>query len=417
MANKPLILDETGRIIGEGVKGLLTEETGRKIENHLGLIALAQMQSSMEVTADFAEMGKIISRGYGPSVYAIGDQINIPWKDGSTEYTWPFDVTHHGQYELESGEIVPGMALQAHYASPFTLQFDAQEAFYIVKNNPLAPGTYGVTMGFTWGSNVVKDKVYQFTLTKEVPVGGVLTGFTGAPDQKPDTWKVKSYASQSATEALETVTVAEGDVGVKLGTFLAAGDGNINSLHRVAYGYNNNKQSGIRQYLNSDADNWWTPQNEYDRPPAELASHKGFMAGFDQDFLSIVGATKIVTAKNYITDGGTSAAPEYDVTYDKFFLPSLEQMYIKPQASGEGDYWEYYKRTLGVSEPVAQYGTYPRLIKYALNAKTSPQYVRLRSANRGLANGTWYVSTSGYVTNSSASNSYRFAPACVVIGR
>ena len=416
MANKPLFLDETGKKIEENVRGLLSEETGRKIENHLGLIALAQM-SSIEVTADFEEMGKIIARGYGPSVYAIGDQINIPWKDGSTEYIWPFDITHHTQCELESGEIVPGMVLQAHYASPFALPFDAQEAFYIVKNNPLAPGTYGVTMGCAWGSNVAKDKVYQFTLTEEVPVGGMLVGFKGAPDQKPDTWKVISYASQSATEALETVATIEGDVGVKLGTFLAAGDGNINSLHRAAYGYNNYKQSSIRQYLNSDADNWWTPQNEYDRPPAELASHKGFMAGFDQDFLDILGAIKIVTAKNYITDGGSNTTPEYDVTYDKFFLPSLEQTYVKPQASGEGDYWEYYKRTLGASEPVVQYGTYPRLIKYALNAKTSPQHVRLRSANRGSAGYTWGVNSSGGVGGTYASYSSRFAPACVVIGR
>ena len=43
------------------------------------------------------------------------------------------------------------------------------------------------------------------------------------------------------------------------------------------------------------------------------------------------------------------------------------------------------------------------------------QNVRLRSANRGNANNTWYVNASGYVNSYIyAVNSSRFAPACVI---
>ena len=50
----------------------------------------------------------------------------------------------------------------------------------------------------------------------------------------------------------------------------------------------------------------------------------------------------------------------------------------------------------------------------ALNS-SNLQYVRLRSANRDYAYGTWYVSTSGRVNNHYyASIAYRFSPVCVI---
>ena len=103
-----------------------------------------------------------------------------------------------------------------------------------------------------------------------------------------------------------------------------------------------------------------------------------------------------------------------DITYDKVFLPSLEQIYATPQKSGEGEYHEYWKRKVGLSSPMAQYGTYPAAITYAVENHTSPQYVRLRSAHRGGAYHAWLVYSSGNVSYSYASNSYRFAPLVVL---
>lgn len=42
--------------------------------------------------------------------------------------------------------------------------------------------------------------------------------------------------------------------------------------------------------------------------------------------------------------------------------------------------------------------------------QTNAQNVRLRSANRGNANNTWYVNSGGYFNNNNASNALRFAP-------
>ena len=119
---------------------------------------------------------------------------------------------------------------------------------------------------------------------------------------------------------------------------------------------------------------------------------------------------KVQTSANTVVDGGVT-----DITYDKFFLPSLEQIYVNPQISGvEGDYWPYWKERTGASSPQAQYGTYPERITYAIENHNSAQTVRLRSAYRGYTNNTWNVYSSGYVSNGYAISAYRFAPACVI---
>ena len=64
----------------------------------------------------------------------------------------------------------------------------------------------------------------------------------------------------------------------------ANGEANLQSC---AYGYNRWSMSAMRKYLNSveAKDAWWSPSDNADRPPQQLAALDGFMAGFDADFL------------------------------------------------------------------------------------------------------------------------------------
>ena len=80
------------------------------------------------------------------------------------------------------------------------------------------------------------------------------------------------------------------------------------------------------------------------------------MSGFEKEFLDCIQPIKVVTALNTVSD---KAVGETEVTYDTFFLPSLEQMYITPQLAGEGDVWEYWKRASGMSTKMQQWQTYP----------------------------------------------------------
>lgn len=416
---KPIILDETGKLLVEGMA-----------RQNLLLSQLISATTEATPVATLNEIHEIVRRGEAATVFSIGDQINLNYNDGANNYILPFDIVHFGDVELQDGETVPGMFIQSHYAMQ-GVQFDQNEAFYVVPAGGLAAGTYYITMGNAWGSNVVSGKIYNFTLTEAYSEGDLLqlgketSEISGLPDADPSTWRVRTYKKDgntlagSVASATEIVTLSEGAVGTSLGTLSSStkyGTSGINNMQRSAYGYNRWSQSAMRQFLNSSAaaNSWWTPQNPYDRRPDQLASMRGFMAGFDDAFLNIIKPVKVATALNTVSDTDIGAS---ETTFDTFFPASLEQEYIVPQAAGvEGEYWEYWKRRLGLTTPQAQGGggTNPFHIRYAYNARTSAQYCRLRSAYRGYAGNTWNVGTSGTAYSSGATSASRCAPACVI---
>lgn len=374
------------------------------------------------------EIAEIVRRGEAPNVFTVGDQIMVKWNNGTQDYILPFDIVHFDDVELQDGETVPGMFIQSHYALE-GVQFDQNEAFYVVPAGGLAAGTYHFKMGNSWGSNVVADKSYQFTLAESYAEGDLLqlgtatSEVSGLPDTAPANWRVRTYKASGSTPAglaastTEIVTLTEGTGGTDLGTLSSStkyGTSGLNNMQRSGYGYNRWSQSAIRQWMNSDAaaGSWFTPQNPYDRKPDQLATLRGMKAGFEEGFLNILKPVKVTTALNTVSDDQIGASEN---TFDMFFLASLEQEFIVPQASGvEGSYWEYWKRRVGKSSPEAQYGTYPLRIRYAYNARSSAQTCRLRSAARGLAYYTWHVTTSGYVSNGYATYADRAVPACVI---
>ena len=397
---------------------------------NLLLTQLIQSQSEATPIATLNEIAEIVRRGEASNVFNIGDQINVNWNNGQNDYVLPFDITHFGDVQLQDGETIPGMFIQSHYALD-GVQFDQNEAFYVVPAGGMAAGTYHFTMGNSWGTHVVSGKSYEFTLADSYAEGDLLqlgtatSEVSGLPDTAPANWRVRTYKASGSTpaglvaNATEIVTLSEGTGGTDLGTLSSStkyGTSGLNNMQRAAYGYNRWSQSAIRQQMNSDAaaGSWFTPQNPYDRRPDQLASLRGMKAGFDEGFLNILKPVKVTTALNTVTDDQIGASED---TFDMFFLASLEQEYIQPQASGvEGEYWEYWKRRLGLSAPQGQGGAYANAnhIRYAYNARTSAQYCRLRSAYRGYAFLAWHVYTSGYAYYGHATYALRAVPACVI---
>ena len=377
-----------------------------------------------QVFDNWGAIREVVRQGRAQDYFNIGDQLEVSWVKGGTTYKLPFDVVSFDSV-IKEGETdpVPGLWLESHYAMD-GVQFDASEAIYVA-DAALPAGTYNFTIGTNWGTHCVAGKVYQFTTTKEIPAGGqIMVGknndwYTwGAPDQDPSTWRVHTFSSNAGTTPLESnLTLTEGSGGTALGSLASdvkySANG-INNLQRAGYGYNRWSMSAMRQYLNSEeaAGGWWLPKNPFDRAPQQLSTLAGFLSGFGKDFLDAVGKIKVTTALNTVSDTDIGASED---TYDKFFLASLEQEYIVPQAAGvEGAYWPYWKDRLGTDTPQAQYSTDPRHIRYGYDAKTSSRYCRLRSADRGSAYDTWYVHTSGYVGYNYAAAAYRGCPACVI---
>ena len=384
---------------------ILTDETGEKIVKALNIIA----QNGISYQSmDWQKVRTLIANGVGESAFAIGTQLIEKWTDtaDSKEYDMPWQVNHFEDITLEDGKVVPGMWLQSHYTLPFGIQFSHQRAFLACPDG-LSAGTYNFDFAKAWGNNVKPGINYQFTLTKPVERGGRLAGCYEAPDQAPSNWKVYSYGKDGIT-LNETVNVTVGSAGTNLGTIQHdIRSGNLNSAQEMAYGWNRWKTSALRQYLNSSKPKgqWWTPQDQWDICPEQLASKDGFLCGMPEGMLNCLKKVKVVTYANTVNDEGAE-----DITYDYVTLPSLSQMFIKPQTSGEGDVHTYWKRRSGRTTPCEWRIDYPNMVEYSIANKTSPQDVRLRSAYQDNACYTWNVNTSGRVGNRYASYAVTFVP-------
>lgn len=404
---EPIYLDETAKANGKKLDQMTAALLG--MSSSLGVIARAQTGVVEEM--DYNGIKAVVAAGNAPAVFPVGTQLvnNYTGKDGKV-YDCPWDVVKADDIaEGETGTTAPAMVLQMHYASLEDIQFSAYQAFYVVPESGLAAGTYNVKMGLDWGTNVKNGTAYQFTLTKNAPAGARLTGFYNAPDTAPTSWKVYVYKDQQKSELLETCNVSAGSAGTSLGAFLAKPNGNLNGLHPVGYGDNRWYKSAYRQYLNSDlpAKQWWKPQDEWDMKPDQADTVPGFLAGFSDDFKNALTRVKVVTCGNTIINNGSAV-----VTYDKIFIPSLEEVYFSPKASGEGTYWPYWKERTGAKTPQALWTAYPLRITRDLAKQAVGRNVFLRSANIGTANYVYDVNIIGYIDNIFATTAFRSAPAC-----
>ena len=191
------------------------------------------------------------------------------------------------------------------------------------------------------------------------------------------------------------------------------------------HGWNRWMYSGVRQWLNSDADkgSWWTSTHTGDVAPSQLSSFNGFMKGFPVEFINMLKPTKHETALNYVYPSGSASTYVYDTTYDIFFLPSLKEEHFKwrqyptywDESDREGSTWEYWVQRKG-STP-QDYGT-PYIntnsIRYSLADKTIARFVWLRSAYRSISYYEFNVSKQGYYDGLGSDNELCCAPAAVI---
>lgn len=302
-----------------------------------------------------------VKRGKGTD-YAIGTELTCKYHHGNTDYDFPWVLADNNRTVYwEDGSAHPGVILLAKYATIESIQFDAPEDTTVDSSETVA-----------------LDGWYYWGKTDEGAVYTALNLSAG------DTIPHDSYDSIH-----------------KCG---------INDLSVLRYGYNRYRDSAYRQWLNSAMPKsyWWESTHLGDVAPSQLSTVDGFALGMDSDFLQVINPVRVQVAANTVTDGGVT-----DVMYDKFWLPSVEEMYGVPQAAGiEGAYLPYVKTITGLSEPSnnANEGR----IAYALENHNSAQDVRLRSANRGVTSNAWYVYYTGQVSGNGAHGAYRSRPACAI---
>nr|DAZ04350.1 MAG TPA: hypothetical protein [Caudoviricetes sp.] len=392
---------------GEIIVNTPRETTMQDIAAALKSIAFSQA-AKQENLSDWAQLSGLSRNGYLKELLDFGDQILEKWTDtaaNNKEYDFPWHITHFDTAELENGENIEGTFLEAHYTTPFGVQF-SNRAFLRCPDG-LTAGTYNVTLGAKWGEkDAQKDTTWQFTLTKAVPAGGSVAGFTQMPDVVASNWKATSYAADGIT-VIETVPITSGSGGTSLGTMqLSTRNSNLNSMEEAGYGWNRWKYSAARQWLNSDQPKgkWWTKQDDWDVAPSQLATKDGFLCGMPAEMLAVLKTVKVTTLANTVNDGGVT-----DITYDKVFLASMSQMNVN-MSKEEGAVHEYWQRRTKSKTPIEPWKKYPFMIRYSAANHTSPQYVFSRSANRGTANNVMFVNADGGVSNTGGWSSNTYAP-------
>lgn len=399
MAPKPILLNETGKEIVQKLK---------EQNSILGMIA----GNNLPQVSTWDMIRDVVASGAGEQIFPIRKMLYDKYTnvDNGTVYEkFPWHVNAHRNVTLESGDVVPGMILQSYYTTPQDIQFTGYRAFLACPDG-LAAGTYSVAFGATW-SKAIKGSIYSFTLTKAVPAGGRLGGFRANPDTNDQSkYNIYSYGADGKTLTEQVVaTKVDAVQGTDLGELqYNTRNGNLNSMQECAYGHNRWKTSAIRQWLNSDKakGQWWKAQDEWDIAPTQADTVSGFLTMLPVELVAKLKPIKVVTYTNTCQDGGDA-----DITYDKVFLPSLEEMYINKQVAGEGEYHPYWKERAGTATPVPRYQSNDRYINYGVNNTTSGVYTWLRSASRGYACSEWFVDPSGGVYYYySCTYSFRSAP-------
>lgn len=390
-----------------------------------------------------------IKAGTAPTKYPVGSQINIDWDrvDGSgnkTAYHPDLNIVHYDTATLKDDDneqeyTANVMYLEWDKTIPDSIAFCVQQALQCFDGTDGAPdglpaGTYIIKMKAPNGGQTFRNKWHgkyvTFALTKAIPSGGTLrltvSNWNGTTDTSIALHFCTYAAANQDDELLEEVVVSvSSDAQPTDGTYLGevwgdnVGYGKLNHPEACYYGDNTWSNSDLRQWLNSAGTNWWQKLTRYNIRPNIANTRQGFLTSMDADLSSYIKPVKHVTIGN-----NCKFPDEKFITYDKIFLHSNTQSNIttndSAQFDNEGARWDYYKALAsGVSNLSTQgmfkiWNTYPILIRYAINAPTTAQYVFGRSAYLGSANSVCSVYVSGGCAHSYASSGIRCLPACVI---
>lgn len=344
----------------------------------------------------WAGIQKAVRVGVAPDLLPVGTQLAV---DHSVYGTHLYDVVAHNYFKSAHDENAHTMTLMCHDLIR-GMQYDRIEAFYYADTS-LSAGTYNFTIPETVGN--WKAGTYYFTLSNNIPVGGQLW-IEGSSDTALTSLSVISYATQTTTTPIESVSIGQGDSGTNLGTFGTE----LNRTERAAYGSDNYKESAIRQFLNSSAGagSVWNPTTKFDRPPRWASDTAGFLNGLESEFVAVLGDVMIPCCTNgkYENPNSTTEAGKKYTLVDKVCLASQTEI-LGVSTSTVGDdskIFPYYDTAISTDR-----------IKY-LSGVSAIWWTRT-PATEG-ANAVRIVTQSGGASSNYASTDGRgVAPVCTIV--
>ena len=323
---------------------------------------------------NWEDVQRVVRMGLADKMFAVGDQFVSSYDTG--EVVWEVIGINHDTPTDESRQF--SLTIQTRDCL-MNCQWDAPEALYYAAT-ALAPSKHIFE---------IDSGKYEFTTTLEVPEGGQVYVYS---------WDDGYIPLKARTYAADRVTVIEDDITVSTSTDSPTLSP-VNHQTRCRYGSNNYWESNIRDWLNSEADQYiWTPKTNFDRPSTGAPyTGPGFLKLLDPELAAVIGKVNKQVARNTLTDGGGQ-----DLFSDKVFLLSRVEVGVGTEGTTDGE--EVYSYYDGIENAGR--------IKL-LNG--SPKYWWLRSPYVSYACHARIVTTSGVVGNSGAGGSGGLAPACCII--
>lgn len=390
-----------------------------------------------------------VESGLAATKYPVGTQIVTDWnridsRGSKTAYRPELNIVHYSNTVIKDTEEAEErnanvMYLEWDKTIPDGFAFCAQQALQCFDGTEGAPdglpaGNYSIKMVAKNGGSAFKTKwdgkYANFTLTKDIPSGGIIrltvSDWNGTSETAIAMHVITNVGINESDTKIEEVIVTESADSIADGYTLLGetwgedvGYGKLNYPECCYYGDNAWATSDLRQWLNAEGADWWTKQTRYNRKPNAATRIQGYLTGLDEGLKSHIKFAKHTTIGNNL-----KYPNQKFVTHDRVFLHSFNQSNIttdySSQFDNEGEVWEYYKKLAeGVDNLNAQkmfkiWNTYPILIRYAINAITTAQYVFSRSASLGSAYVVRYVDPSGGCGGADASGGIRCLPACLI---
>lgn len=299
-------------------------EVRTKSMNNPGLIG---------VSAPVSAIVNALRHGYIDSI-PIGITFTVP-HDVYGDIT--FAVRAKNQHLCSDDATKPTLTIQPIYAlsnnggsTAATFTYDRAEAFYKVKDYTIYAGSIcRFSMPTVYGR--WEPGMYVFTVTSDIPVGSKLC-IAGSQSQTLTNCTVRAYTDYTGTTATGAYSIGSyhGTSTVNLGT-LGANNG-CNHYQRVLNGSNNEAQSNLFQWLNTDSgssnmDTVFVEQSDFDMMDLSFRNKKGFLGGFSDEFRSYLGLAVIhnFTNSTYETNGYGINASYVHQGY--FFLPSQKEIF------------------------------------------------------------------------------------------
>lgn len=177
-------------------------------------------------------------------------------------------------------------------------------------------------------------------------------------------------------------------------------DGSLGGANnRKSYGYNRWRDSGVRQWLNSQSagGTYYIQPHIWDNPSNQMAT-SGFMCGFDQvGFLD-----NVATVIHQVAVNTSDSCGGFDTVTDRFFLPTTTQ--VGNGGNAGGTVFQYYTTDAQAKR-----------VKYSYSAKTAGQFWWTAAPNVGTSTYVWLIIPAGSLNSFNANNSLGSVPACVII--